>query len=235
MEIKRIPLYLFLLVLIAMSMTACERSLAPQTGQAEPSPTIAEIGEPSPSPDNVMDQLGLFATQTAVAAGQVGEVAATEPPAAEETQPAPPEETETTPPEQQETPIETEAPTAEPAVVVPPPTPGIPSSYTLKPGEYPYCIARRFNVNPAELLRINGLSASAQVFSGLTLQIPQSGGNFPGNAALRAHPTTYSVRQGENIYEVACAFGDVSPEAIAAANGLEAPYNLSAGQTLQIP
>lgn len=239
MEIKRIPLYMLLIVLIAISLTACERSLAPETSQAEPSPTVLIEIEASSSPDNVMDQLGLFATQTAVAAGMTGqEPAATQPPAVEgETQPAPAETAAATPVEQQpETPAETAVPTAAPpAVVVPSATPGIPSSYTLKPGEFPFCIARRFDVNPSELLNINGLGTNTQVFSGLTLQIPQTGNTFPGNRSLRAHPTTYTVRQGENIYEVACAFGAVSPDAIAAANGLEPPYNLSAGQTLQIP
>jgi LysM repeat protein len=114
-------------------------------------------------------------------------------------------------------------------------TPGIPSSYTLQTGEFPYCIARRFNVNPFELLSINGLSTSSLVRGGTTLRIPKTGNHFPGERALMAHPTTYTVKSGQNIYEIACAFGDVSPDMIALANGLKEPYTLTAGQNLFIP
>ena len=34
----------------------------------------------------------------------------------------------------------------------PSPTPGKPSTYTLHEGEFPYCLARRFNVNPDDLV-----------------------------------------------------------------------------------
>jgi LysM repeat protein len=114
-------------------------------------------------------------------------------------------------------------------------TPGIPSSYTLQTGEFPYCIARRFNVNPFELLSINGLSTSSVVRGGTALRIPQTGNHFPGERALMAHPTTYTIKSGQNIYEIACAFGDVSPDMIALANGLKEPYTLTAGQNLYIP
>jgi len=111
----------------------------------------------------------------------------------------------------------------------------IPTTYTLHAGEYPYCIARRFNVNPAELLSLNGLTSSSQVTPGQVLQIPQTGHPFPGTRALHPTPAVYTVKTGDTIYTVACYYGDVDPLAIAAANGLSAPYSLTAGQTLQIP
>ena len=55
----------------------------------------------------------------------------------------------------------TPAPVTTPLVVVATATPGRPASYTLMQGEFPYCIARRFNVNQSELLTLNGLSSSA--------------------------------------------------------------------------
>ncbi len=110
-----------------------------------------------------------------------------------------------------------------------------PHSYTLKPGEFPYCIARRFDVDPNQLLRINGLSYSTYYYSGTKLKIPQTGDTFPGKRALRAHPATYTVKSDENIYAVACKYGDVRPEEIAIANGLSEPYKLSNGQELIIP
>jgi len=78
---------------------------------------------------------------------------------------------------------------------------------------------------------------NSQVAAGTTLQIPQSGNWDPahGSRSLKQHPTTYSVQPGDTVYSIACAFGDVSPEAIIAVNGLQSPYTLTAGQSLQIP
>jgi LysM repeat protein len=109
-----------------------------------------------------------------------------------------------------------------------------PSSYTLQQGEFPYCIARRFDVDPDQLLRLSGLSDGVLYPPGTPLQIPQSG-SFPGSRSLRNHPTTYNASAGETIYAVACAFGDVRPEDIATANGLSVGAALSAGQQLSIP
>lgn len=111
-----------------------------------------------------------------------------------------------------------------------------PSSYTLQRGEFPYCIARRFDVDPGELLARNNLT-TAQAYNlstGTVLSIPQSG-SFPGTRALAAHPTTYTVLSGETIYGVACKFGDVDPAAIAQANNLAVGAALTAGQQLSIP
>lgn len=110
-----------------------------------------------------------------------------------------------------------------------------PATYTLQTGEFPYCIARRFNVNPSELLSLNGITDGGLFEPGLTLQIPQSSLTFPPPTYLIPHPATYTVLSGDTIYGIACKYGDVDPLAIAAANGLQAPYALTAGQTLQIP
>jgi len=114
--------------------------------------------------------------------------------------------------------------------------PGVrPATYTLQSGEFPYCIARRFNVNPEQLLAANGLTDGQLLYPGRTLTIPQTG-TFPGDRMLRSHPTTYTVASsGENLYSVACRFGDVDPSAIASANNLSVGASLTAGQTLSIP
>lgn len=110
-----------------------------------------------------------------------------------------------------------------------------PSSYTLQRGEFPYCIARRFDVNPEELLRVNGLTRGDIYYPNLTLTIPQTG-SFPPPRALRSHPTTYPVvSASETVYSVACQFGDVRPEDIAAANNISVSAALTAGQQLSIP
>jgi LysM repeat protein len=114
------------------------------------------------------------------------------------------------------------------------PTFTVPATYTLQKDEFIYCVARRFNLNPNELMAINGLSSNF-VSPGRVLTIPQTGNPFPAARALRSHPTTYTVVYGDTIYKIACLFGDVDPMAIAAANGLAAPYALATGQTLNIP
>lgn len=109
-----------------------------------------------------------------------------------------------------------------------------PAEYQLKPGEFPYCIARRFDVDPAELLRLNGLSSGDIYYPNRTLRIPQSG-SFPGTRALQNHPAPYTVRSSnETIYSVACLFGDVDPGAIAANNNISGS-TLTVGQQLNIP
>ncbi len=112
-----------------------------------------------------------------------------------------------------------------------------PSTYTLKQGEFPYCIARRFNVNPDELLSLNGLTdAQAQIYDpGLTLKIPQSGAAFPASRSLHNHPTTYTTPKNMTVYGIACYFGDIDPAAIVNANNIADLYNIPIGTTLQIP
>ena len=111
-----------------------------------------------------------------------------------------------------------------------------PATYTLQNGEFVFCIARRFNIDPDETLALNGLIDSQTVYPGLVLKIPQSGKAFPGNRMLKTHPATYTVASSnETIYGVACEFGDIDPSAIAQANGLSVGAALTAGQQLSIP
>ncbi len=124
--------------------------------------------------------------------------------------------------------------TSVPAANIPPPTAGpLPQTYTLQNGEFPYCIARRLNVSVTNLLNINGIGGS--VSPGMSLKIPQDGAPFAGERALLPHPTTYTVKGGDTIYSIACAFGDVDPNYMAQVNNVPSPYNLTPGQVLQIP
>ena len=111
----------------------------------------------------------------------------------------------------------------------------VPKTWSLKTGEFPFCIARRFDVDPAELIQLSGLSGYSTYYAGMILKIPQSGDDFPVETSLLSHPATYTVQSGDNIYSIACKFGDVDPFAIAATNGLETLYKLEPGQVLQIP
>ena len=109
------------------------------------------------------------------------------------------------------------------------------SPYTLQKGEFPYCIARRCNVDPAALLSANGLSSGNLYMPGLRITIP-SGSSFPDGRALAAHPATYTVLSSdETFYSIACKYGDVDPVALARANSVSVGSALTAGQSLTIP
>lgn len=231
MKTSRVYPYLLAALLLIVSL-ACVRSI--------PNPNATEAGGgsseglPTDATD-VMNQIFLFATQTAISAG--GATVAPSTPAAQVT----PGPGETLAPETpplatqpgQQLPEPTQPAPATPLPVPPPLV--VPATYTLQRGEFPFCIARRFNVDPGELLRINGLSSYSVYHTGMVLRIPQSGQPFPGNRALQPHPTTYTVGGGDTIHTIACAFGDVDPDAIAYVNGLTPPYRLTPGQVLQIP
>ncbi len=238
------------LIMMAFVTVGCERSYAPiEEGQATPT-LDGEFPEPLPS-----DMEGLLETGAQTAAA----IAATELEAqvessAEET--AVPEEddvdVEITPDAGEASSTESPTdPTATPAVAantlpviattaVAPPTSvvGRPPSYTLQKGEFPYCIARRFNIDPGELLALNNLTiAQAQNLQpGLTLSIPQSGAVFPPPRARNTHPASYTVPQNTTVYGVACYFGDVDPAKIMSKNtNVTDPNNIVAGTVLQIP
>jgi LysM repeat protein len=121
-----------------------------------------------------------------------------------------------------------------PIIVVPTATPGRPATYIIHAGEFLYCLARRFDVNPNDLMSLNGLVQGQVLQPGLKLNIPQTG-SFPGNRALHSHPAQYTVNVDDTFYSIACYFGDVDPTSIAAANGLSLTSPLTTGKVLNIP
>jgi LysM repeat protein len=117
--------------------------------------------------------------------------------------------------------------------------PGVrPTTYTLQKDEFPYCIARRFNVDPDKLLAASGLTSPDIYYQGLQLTIPQTTTwPDPSTRALRNHPDTYTVTgNGDtSIYGVACKYGDADPAAIAQSNGISVSAALTIGQQVKIP
>ena len=245
MTLKRIGL--ILLVALMLALTACERSAStPPPATAVSGTSVAQPMTPNAT-QNPMAILQQYATQTAIAAG--GASLPTPTPIVSGATAVPGDST-TVP---LITPIVTFTPvpgsvlptattgvvaTSVPSapIVVPTSTPGKPATYTLQLGEFPYCIARRFNVNPEELLAVNGLTNSSVVQAGTTLNIPTTGNTFPGNAALIPHPANYTVKSGDTVYTVACDYGNADPNQIIYANSLQAPnYPLSVGTVIYIP
>lgn len=239
MEIKRLVMPLVFVILL-LALVACERPASTPPG-GEATATTAPGDFPVPgSTDDVMSQLEAFATQTEMAklGGTPQAVQPTPTPGGEAEATAPSTEAtvpaEGTSPTQEPTTAPTAQPTSPPAQV-PTKTPGLPSSYTLHKGEFPYCLGRRFDINPNEILRQSGLSAGGTYSAGTVLKIPQSGSKFPGKRALKAHPTTYTVGSGDTVYTISCYFGDVDPNDILAANNLSSPNDIKNGQSLHIP
>ncbi len=224
MKTYRASILLFIVALVIVSL-ACVRTVPGST--ILPTPTQGPAEMPMTTSTDVMNQIYLFATQTAIATQ--GGFPTSAPPAGGGETPVAPNQ-----PEPTTAVIQSPVPTQVPAQVAPPPPVQVPATYALQKGEFPYCIARRFNVDPGELLRINGLTSYSVYNAGMSLRIPQTGRPFPGKRALMSHPTSYTVRGGETIYTIACAFGDVDPNAILAVNPGVSPRP-SAGTVLQIP
>lgn len=223
---------LILFVFLALTLAACERSAstAPQAAATPP------LNLPQPAATSAeMSLIESIGTQTAVAATGLpiptASGNATQAPAQAGINTPAPNAVSTALP----TPTQA-APVVNTPLPQPPAQISKPASYTLHQGEFPYCLARRFNVNPDELLTLNGLSSAQGYYPpGTVLKIPQTGNPWPGARALRAHPAQYTVRSGDTIYSVACEFGDVDPMSIVAANNLTGSYNLTTGTTIQIP
>lgn len=229
MKKKRDVFLVVIFLFFAIGLAACVRSAA------TPMPDPEGQQAPADATGDAMAVLAEHGTQTAVAAtGEVATAEATEPPKPTAT-PEPQEEAEGEEEQEQEPEEEAEEEEQESQPAVKEEYP-IPDSYTLNTGEFPYCIARRFDIAPSALLNTNNLNRSSVVYPGTTLTIPKNAPNFnEGPRALRQHPTTYTVRGGDTIYSIACLFGDVFPQAIADANGLEGSYTLNVGQTIKIP
>ena len=228
------------LLLVAIIASACNQPYSQEpavtnTPIDQNSLFATALGEPTG-----MSEVEGFASQTALAAGTVGPAIATATPVG-----LTPQSNVT----QTSTPLVALNPTATPtatlAVSGPTasgptatliPAGSKPSTYTLQNGEYPYCIARRFNVDPDELLAQNGLVDSQTLYAGKVLTIPQTGNPFPGSRVWHNHPDTYTVdSSSETVFGVACYYGDIDPSLIAQANGISVGASLTVGQQLKIP
>ena len=233
-RMKRDSIIVSTLVLVMIITSACNQAYS----QA-PAATFTPVSQSlfaSPGPTDAMDPVEAFATGTALAQLTPGASTATSPAGI-----TPQVATATATPLV----VTNATATATLAVAQTPqtgptatliPAGSRPGTYTLQEGEYPYCIARRFNVDPEELLAVNGLVDSQTVYAGKVLTIPQTGNPFPGNRMWHTHPDTYTVDfSSETIYGVACYYGDIDPALIAQANGLSVNAALTAGQKLTIP
>lgn len=217
-----------LVAMFVLGLTACELS-------ASTPPPPPDEGIDAEGTQSAMAVLEGLATQTAVVAGGDEVTLDPAPPADDLAVPdTPAEEGEPLP--IAELPVPTPETPVEPEQIIVAPEYEVPSTYTLRAGEFPYCIARRFDIAPDALLNASGLSSASMVYPGTTLTIPKDAGPFnAGPRSLSTHPVEYTVKANDTVYSIACLFGDVDPRAIEAVNGLTGAYTLNVGQGIQIP
>lgn len=209
---KTLRLILLGIFLLTLALTGCTRAIGNKPLSDQPTPT----GE--------MD----FMTKTPVTSS-----VATQTAQAKET----PLVVTATPGEKQPDVVATTAPEATKAPSKAIPTLARPTTYTLQKGEFPICIARRFDLDLGRMFADNNLNMNSRPSVGAVLKISSSGNwnsNSYGARALRAH-TDYRVNAGDTVYTIACYFGDVSPEGILAANNLNSASDVKSGMTLKIP
>jgi LysM repeat protein len=142
-----------------------------------------------------------------------------------------------------EVPSETPAPTASSAATTPPTA--VPTSsgggegyfeYTVQSGEWVWSIARKFGVDPQDIIALNELVEPYTLYPGDVIKIPTDGDVPvpPSGVATTESGTTYTVQLGDNVSSIATKFG-VTSDAIINANNLTYPYTLYPGQVLTIP
>ncbi len=122
-----------------------------------------------------------------------------------------------------------------PVVVIPEELLVVPNVYGVRTGEHTFCVARRFNINPYDLMTANNLTPYTWLKAGMALTIPKNARPFPSALTLIPHPVMHVVQKGETVGLIACMYGDVFPEAIIYANNLVAPFRLTPGQEILIP
>ncbi len=101
-------------------------------------------------------------------------------------------------------------------------------SYTVRSGDTLSAIASRHRVSVNELRRANGLRTS-RIYPGNTLTVPASGASTGGIGKA----TTYRVRKGDTLYDIAREFG-VSVNELRRINGLS-NSRIYPGDVLRIP
>lgn len=101
-------------------------------------------------------------------------------------------------------------------------------TYTVKPGDSLYSIARNYDTTVDTLIRLNNLSSNL-LNIGQTLRIPAQGStpDVPDNTG------TYTVRSGDSLYKIAQAY-NTTVDTLMRLNNLSSTA-LQVGQVLRVP
>ena len=117
--------------------------------------------------------------------------------------------------------------------------------HTVQPGETLWSIALSQNLTTRTVAAYNGLSETAGLVAGTTVQIPTVDEGAAALAAIGVDPAvsadasgetggSHVVQPGETLSAIAAANG-LSAESLAAANGRSADAYVYIGETLQLP
>ncbi len=206
---KKTRMLVFIIIISSLTFSAC---------------TMSASTPPPVTPTTNLSEIARQATETAIA----------KTPKAGETQvPAETEATATVAGLVDPTATSAAQDTAEASAVVT--DYAVPDSYTLHQGEFVFCLARRFNILPEDIMVYNGIESGTIHYPGETIQIPPDSRAYIGDRALQYHPSNYTVVYGDTLHSIACLYGNVDPRAIAAANDLDIDLALTPGTVLQIP
>jgi len=105
-----------------------------------------------------------------------------------------------------------------------------PIVHIVQRGENLFRIALRYGVTVNALAAANGLSNTSRIYVGQRLTIPTDNSPGPTPPSSGVH----IVRPGENLFRIALRYG-ITPQALAAANGIANPNRIYVGQRLVIP
>ena len=115
-----------------------------------------------------------------------------------------------------------------------------PSDYPVTSGETIYSIAWKYELDPFELARWNGLSSPYRIYPGQRLRMkPTSRAETKkppkksADTARGPRPDAVKVRKGDSLSEIAQKY-DVSVRRLASINRLKPPYVIYPGQTLKL-
>jgi LysM repeat protein len=111
--------------------------------------------------------------------------------------------------------------------------------HIVQPGETLWSIAATDGLSESSLAAYNGLSASAYLIAGQTIEIPgasevSSASTSSTSATSSSSGYRHTVAPGETLWGIAVANG-ISEASLAAYNGLASDAYLIAGQTITIP
>jgi LysM repeat protein len=116
-----------------------------------------------------------------------------------------------------------------------------PETHTVKPGDTLFNISRVYGVELQTLADLNGLANPNAIHIGQELVIRPETAAAPGmtvdETVETSNPTTtatHTIQRGETLFSIALRY-QVTMDSIQAANGIEDPSRIFAGQELTIP
>jgi len=144
----------------------------------------------------------------------------------------------------------TQATSATQATADAPQTEGATGKHTVKKGDTLFRIAKQYNMTPAELAGLNGITAEAKVKAGQVLvvsadapdsqkpvEVVASNDETPAPAKAKTHhyeKKTYKVKRGDTVWTIAQRFG-VTVERLMKSNSMSRRARIRVGQRLVIP